>query len=114
MKFTFKIQKYQTQAVDAIVKCFEGQQFADKVQYLRDKGIMPQVVKPADSSDTALTLDFCLQDRDSESLDASDDGYRNADLVLGEKELLENIQKVQDDNFIIRNSEIKKTAGVPG
>lgn len=43
MKFTFKIQKYQTQAVDALVKCFEGQQFADKVQYLRDKGIMPQV-----------------------------------------------------------------------
>lgn len=40
MKFTFKIQKYQTQAVDAIVKCFEGQQFADKVQYLRDKGIV--------------------------------------------------------------------------
>ena len=48
MKFTFKIQKYQTQAVDALVKCFEGQQFADKVQYLRDKGIMPQVVKPTD------------------------------------------------------------------
>lgn len=33
MKFTFKIQKYQTQAVDAIVKCFEGQQFADKITY---------------------------------------------------------------------------------
>ena len=30
MKFTFKIQKYQTQAVDALVKCFEGQQFADE------------------------------------------------------------------------------------
>ena len=43
MKFTFKIQKYQTQTVDALVKCFEGQQFADKVKYLRDKGIMPQV-----------------------------------------------------------------------
>ena len=45
MKFNFKIQKYQTEAVDALVKCFEGQQFADKVQYLRDKGIMPQVQK---------------------------------------------------------------------
>ena len=45
MKFTFKIQKYQTQAVDALVKCFEGQQFADKVQYLRDKGIMPPAQK---------------------------------------------------------------------
>ena len=45
MKFTFKIQKYQTDAVDALVKCFEGQQFADKVQYLRDKVIIPQVQK---------------------------------------------------------------------
>ena len=45
MKFNFKIQKYQTEAVDALIKCFEGQQFADKVQYLRDKGIMPQVQK---------------------------------------------------------------------
>ena len=45
MKFTFKIQKYQTQAVDAVVKCFEGQQFADKVQYLRDKGVLPQIQK---------------------------------------------------------------------
>lgn len=39
MKFNFKIQKYQTEAVDAIVKCFEGQPFADKIQYLRDRGL---------------------------------------------------------------------------
>ncbi len=31
MKFTFKIQEYQTQAVNGLVKCFEGQQYADKV-----------------------------------------------------------------------------------
>ena len=34
MKLPFKIQKSQTEAVDALIKCFEGQQFADKVQYL--------------------------------------------------------------------------------
>ena len=45
MKFTFKIQEYQTQAVNALVKCFEGQQYADKVLYLRDKGILPKVPK---------------------------------------------------------------------
>ena len=54
MKFTFKIQKYQTEAVDALVKCFEGQQFADKVQYLRDKGIMPQVQKTETLSQMSL------------------------------------------------------------
>ena len=92
MKFNFKIQKYQTQAVDALVKCFEGQQFADKVEYLRDKGV----------SSAEPSLDY-----------ESDDGYRNADLVLSEKELLDNIHKVQDDNFIIRSQQIEHTAGKP-
>lgn len=90
MKFTFKIQKYQTQAVDALVKCFEGQQFADKVQYLRDRG---------DEADSEL--DF----------DAS--GWRNADLVLSERDLLDNIHKIQDANFIIRSAKIERTALVP-
>jgi len=56
MKFTFKIQKYQTQAVDALVKCFEGQQFADKVQYLRDKGMMPPVQKAEAVQDSLLMV----------------------------------------------------------
>ena len=38
MKFKFKIQQYQTDAVNAVVKVFEGQPFNDKVSYLRDMG----------------------------------------------------------------------------
>ena len=38
MKFKFKIQDYQTEAVDAVVKVFEGQPFNDRVSYLRDVG----------------------------------------------------------------------------
>ena len=117
MKFNFKIQKYQTQAVDAIVKCFEGQQFADKVQYLRDKGIMPQVQK-IEIAQNALFDEAALvasnpYDNFGEELEQADNGYRNADLILGEKELLENIHKIQDTNFIIRTNEVKRTAGVP-
>ena len=117
MNFTFKIQKYQTQAVDALVKCFEGQQFADKVQYLRDKGIMPQVAQTADVLFTDEMLKQAQQDShselDLESIELSDDGYRNADLILGDKELLENIHKMQDTNFIIHSEKIERTAGVP-
>ncbi|QTQ12200.1 DEAD/DEAH box helicase family protein [Treponema parvum] len=112
MKFTFKIQKYQTQAVDAIVKCFEGQQFANKVLYDRDKGVMPKTVNSMDG----LFTEEMLKQRDSESdeeLELCDDGYRNADLVLREKELLDNVHKVQDDNLIIRSGKIERTAGVP-
>ena len=45
MKFTFKIQQYQTEAVASLVDCFEGQLPANGVQYLRDKGLMPKLVK---------------------------------------------------------------------
>ena len=38
MKFKFRIQDYQTEAVDAVVKVFEGQPFNDRVSYLRDVG----------------------------------------------------------------------------
>ena len=90
MKFNFKIQKYQTQAVDALVKCFEGQQFADKINYKKDKGVI---------NDGEFGFDEI--------------GYRNAKIGLTDKELLENIHKVQDENFIIRTGELVKTNTVP-
>ena len=38
MKFNFKIQQYQTDAVDAVIKVFNGQGFHDKTNYIRDLG----------------------------------------------------------------------------
>lgn len=38
MKFNFKIQQYQTDAVDAVVKVFQGQGYHDKISYIRDLG----------------------------------------------------------------------------
>ena len=38
MKFNFKIQQYQTEAVDAVVKVFEGQPYRDGLLYRRDLG----------------------------------------------------------------------------
>ena len=38
MKFNFKIQQYQMDAVDAIVRVFNGQPHYDKVSYIRDLG----------------------------------------------------------------------------
>ena len=95
MKFTFKIQQYQTDAVDSLVKCFEGQEFADKVQYLRDKGIIAPL-----PVDTNPELGF--EEIKQEEIE-NDNGYRNADLVLSEKDLLSNIKKIQDKNFINRS-----------
>ena len=38
MKFNFKIQQYQTDAVDSVVNCFKGQPYIDNVSYRRDIG----------------------------------------------------------------------------
>ena len=38
MKFNFKVQQYQTEAVDAVVKVFQGQRYHDQISYLRDVG----------------------------------------------------------------------------
>lgn len=38
MKFSFKIQQYQTDAVDAVARVFQGQPYNTGVSYLRDMG----------------------------------------------------------------------------
>ena len=53
MKFNFKIQQYQTDAVDAVIKVFHGQGYHDKLGYIRDMG----KVKPANQQ---MQLSFLL------------------------------------------------------
>lgn len=74
MKFKFKIQQYQTDAVGNTTAVFAGQPNRDPSRYRRDLGKLK-----------AGTM--------REMLD--DDGYRNADLELNAKQLLENLHAVQ-------------------
>ena len=80
MKFKFKIQQYQTEAVGNSTAVFAGQPKRDSFHYRRDLGKL-----------NAWTLKETLED----------DGYRNADLELDSKQLLDNLHTVQ------------KLAGVP-
>ena len=52
MKFNFKIQQYQTEAVDAVVNVFSGQGFHDKTSYIRDLGTLKR-----QNSQIAINLD---------------------------------------------------------
>lgn len=47
MKFRFKIQQYQTDAVDSVVRVFGGQPYLSGVTYVRDLG--KREPKPATS-----------------------------------------------------------------
>ncbi|MCW3149285.1 DEAD/DEAH box helicase family protein [Stutzerimonas stutzeri] len=70
MKLKFKVQPYQTHAVESVVDCFAGQPLNDGLTYRIDPGQQSQA-------------------------NAFEEGFKNADLALSEMQLLENIQKVQ-------------------
>ena len=46
MKFRFKIQQYQTDAVESVVRVFSGQHYSDGVTYNRDMGEQKPVLPP--------------------------------------------------------------------
>ncbi len=78
MKLKFKVQQYQTDAVDSVVDCFAGQPRHEGVSYRIDPGRRAKSVQ--------ATLDG------PETLDS---GLRNAEIVLSPIQFLENIQSVQ-------------------
>lgn len=93
MKFNFKIQKYQTDAVDAVVKVFQGQGYHDKIDYIRDLG---KISKP--------------QQIDMYDMD-DDTGYKNENIALTDEQLLINIQKLQSQNNIKQSQSLIKDLG---
>ena len=73
MKFKFKIQQYQTDAVERTVEVFEGQPSMDSLTYRRDLG------KQAVHHQTSI------YDADIET------GYRNYEELLRPKDILANM-----------------------
>ncbi len=104
MKFNFKIQQYQTDAVDAVVKVFKGQGFHDKVSFIRDLG---KVTEPVQQQ-----LSFVMQDDFGETDDPTNDtGYKNELIELSDDQLLHNIQELQSQNNIKLSPSLVKDLG---
>ncbi len=102
MRFNFKIQQYQSDAVDAVVQVFNGQGFYDRISYIRDLG-----KKKADSQ-----MSFALVDEFGESVDSdSDTGFKNEQIELSDDQLLHNIQKLQSENNIKLSPSLVKDLG---
>lgn len=104
MKFNFKIQQYQSDAVDAVVKVFNGQGFHDKISYIRDLG---KVQKKDDYQMTFGMSDEALEIYDPDN----DTGYKNEQLALSDEQLLKNIQTLQSQNNIKLSPVLVKDLG---
>lgn len=100
MKFKFKIQDYQTEAVDAVVKVFEGQPFNDRVSYLRDVG------KNRGWTQSSLFSD------DISYFDGDGSGFENAPIELSDERLLDNIRALQLENNIKQSPALSKPFGL--
>ncbi len=100
MKFNFKIQPYQTDAVDAVVKVFAGQGYVEKRRYIRDLG-------QVQSGHVQTTFVVGEGDSDFES----ETGYRNEEVSLSTQQLLKNIQTIQSEDNLKISKELNCDLG---
>lgn len=113
MKFVFKIQQYQTDAVDAVVRVFQGQGFHDKVNYIRDLGTQKATTPflPRTKQMSFIRTDEQLTVADVDDGDNDDTGYKNEIVQLSDEQLLHNIQTLQIQNNIKLSTSLVKDLG---
>ena len=97
MKFRFKIQQYQTDAVDSVVRVFQGQPKVEGLTYRRDIGETPTIIAPAQMQMSLLPPD---QGQASFFDPIDDTGFLNETLHLTDADLLRNIRAIQTENNI--------------
>lgn len=106
MKFSFKIQQYQTDAVEAVARIFQGQPYNAGVSYMRDLGTlarMPQQMSLVPVAETPEQME--LEDI------MNDSGFKNEELQLTDEEILKNIQVLQAESNIHHSSQLVSPLG---
>ena len=91
MKFNFKIQQYQTDAVENTVEVFSGQPSVDVLAYRRDLGQ--------------------TQEKSGNLWEDIETGYRNQEVQLTSAQLLENIRRIQAECDITQSESLVKDLG---
>lgn len=98
MKLQFKVQQYQTDAVDSVVQVFAGQPKHDGISYRIDPGNVRPAANP--------TL--------FETSQTADSGLRNAEIALTGAQLLENVHKVQQSRNLPLSAKLIDSKAAPG
>lgn len=93
MKFQFKIQQYQTDAVNSTIGIFDGQPFQERVKYIRDIGKRQSSAQMSLFDGGEIYDDFSV-------------GFENAPLALNREQLLLNIQNMQGRNNIKQSDKL--------
>ena len=99
MKLQFKIQQYQTDAVESTVDIFNGQPNQGLLDYKMDQGKVYVI-------DNGKRIE-----QKGIGFSGYDTGYKNGEIVLSEDELLKNIHQIQTQNNIHLSNEVIKRLG---
>ena len=99
MKLQFKIQPYQTDAVESTVDIFNGQPNQGLLEYKIDQGKVYVIDNGKRIEQKGL------------GFSEYDTGYKNGEIVLSEDELLKNIHQIQSQNNIHLSNEVIKRLG---
>jgi type III restriction enzyme len=86
MKLKFKIQPYQTYAVESVVDCFAGQMHNDGIRYRLDHGTQAQA-------------------------SSFEEGFKNTDIQLTDPQVLENIRDIQRRQNLPMSDQLVVSAG---
>lgn len=104
MKFHFKIQPYQTEAVEAVVRIFQGQPKGENDRYRRDLGTILDNIHQQQFELPTNTLENDVNRIDFRE-SVSENGYKNTAVRLTNEQLLHNIQVLQaENNLTISNN----------
>ena len=103
MKLQFKIQSFQTEAAESVVKVFAGQPNYGVSKYRRDVGTTKPKQRPAQES--------MFEDETEQTMEEFETAYRNADVEVTREQLLKNIRGVQMANNIKLSNELVQGLG---
>lgn len=101
MKFKFKVQDYQTDAVESTIRIFEGQPKVETLSYIRDLGRL---------KDSNIQMKLTEEGK-LESLD--NQGFKNQELMINDGIILDNVRKIQKENNIKQSSTLVRSQGRP-
>lgn len=99
MKLKFKVQQYQTDAVESTVEVFNGQPNQGLQQYKVDHGRV------------YVEINGKRVEQKSIAFDSEYNGYKNGEVMLSEQELLDNIHRIQTANNIHLSSKVVNQFG---
>jgi type III restriction enzyme len=103
MKFQFKIQPFQTEAAESVVKVFAGQPNYGVSKYRRDVGTTKPKQRPAQGA--------MFEDETEQTMEEFETAYRNAEVELTREQLFKNIRDVQMANNIKLSNELVQGLG---